>query len=297
MTRLVQTFVTGLSHGSIYALIAVGFVVIYKSTRVISFAQPALMVAGGVAVSYMSTGLGLAFPLAVILGVVGTAFLGLILERLAIRPMLGQHVFIVAIITLGLDIMIRIVANRFIGVNVRAIGDPWGLDASQLGGVVVQHRHVALFIVTAIVFASLFSFFRFSKFGLAMRAAAFDQETALAQGVSVGKVFAVSWAIAAGLAAIAGVFAGTGSGLDQESWLLGLKALPAIILGGLESLGGAIVGGIIVGLVESLFATYQPSLAPWLGNNFSVVSPYLVMVIVLLVRPYGLFGTPEIERV
>jgi branched-chain amino acid transport system permease protein len=147
------------------------------------------------------------------------------------------------------------------------------------------------------VVAVLFAFFKYSRLGLAMRAASFDQETALAQGVSVGTVFALSWAMAGGLAAIAGTFVATGAGVDDNLWIIGLKALPAIILGGLDSLGGAVVGGLVVGLVESLVATYQADLAPWLGQNFAVVSPYVVMLLVLLVRPYGLFGTREVERV
>jgi branched-chain amino acid transport system permease protein len=132
---------------------------------------------------------------------------------------------------------------------------------------------------------------------LAMRAVAYDQEVALAQGISVGSVFALSWAIAGGLAALAGVFVATGAGVDQQLWVIALKALPAIILGGLDSLGGAVVGGLAVGVVESLVGTYQGDVAPWLGPNFALVAPYVLMLVVLLVRPYGLFGSKEVERV
>jgi branched-chain amino acid transport system permease protein len=130
-----------------------------------------------------------------------------------------------------------------------------------------------------------------------MRAVAFDQETALAQGISVGTVFSLSWALAGALAALAGMFVATGSAVDQNTWVIALKALPAIIIGGLDSVGGAVVGGLVVGVVESLVGTYQPEYAPWLGNQFALVSPYVVLILVLLVRPYGLFGTPEVERV
>jgi len=164
-------------------------------------------------------------------------------------------------------------------------------------GVAVQQRHLAMLGVGVVVVVALFAFFRYSRFGLAMRAASFDQETALAQGVSVGAVFAMSWAMAGALAAVAGTFVATGGGVDQGMWIIALKALPAIIVGGLDSLGGAVLGGLLIGVVESLVATYQSDVAPWLGQNFSVVSPYLVMLIVLLVRPYGLFGTREVERV
>jgi branched-chain amino acid transport system permease protein len=289
------SLVRGLGTGSIYALLAVGFVIIYKAMRVISFAQPALMVTGAVLVSYLVA--DLSFWIAVPVAVLAVAVLALVVERLALRPMIGKPVFVISIITLGVDIVIRVVVNSFIGRDVRQVGDPWGLGTLDLGGVAVQERYLAMLVVTGAVVLALFAFFRYSRTGLAMRAASFDQETAMAQGISVGSVFAVSWAIAGGLAALAGVFVGTGGGVDQQTWIIALKALPAIILGGLDSVGGAVVGGLVVGVVESLVGTYQGDYAPWLGQNFAVVSPYVVMLLVLLVRPYGLFGTREVERV
>jgi branched-chain amino acid transport system permease protein len=285
----------GLGTGSIYALLGIGFVIIYKSTQVISFAQPALMVTGAVLVSYLVVQLN--FYLAVALAIAAVALLALSLERVALRPMVGRPVFAIVIITLGLDITIRVVVNGFIGRDVRQVGDPWGLRTVSIGGVAVQVRYLAMMLTMAVVVAALYAFFRYSRMGLAMRATAFDQEAALAQGVSVGAVFALSWAIAGGLAALAGVFVATGAGVDQQTWIIALKALPAIVLGGLDSVEGAVAGGLIVGVVESLVGTYQGEYAPWLGQNFAVVSPYVVMLLVLLVRPYGLFGTREVERV
>ncbi|MFI6483239.1 branched-chain amino acid ABC transporter permease [Nonomuraea sp. NPDC050663] len=295
MKGLLETVVRGLGNGSVYALLALGFVIIYKATKVISFAQPALMLAGAVAVSYLVevTGFYLAVPLAALL----IAVLALGIERVAIRPMVGRPVFVVAIITLGIDIVIRVVVNHYIGRDVRQMGDPWGFDQVALGPLVVQERWLAMLAVTAVLVGLLFAFFRYTRYGLAMRAAAYDQETALAQGVSVGAVFALSWGLAGFLAAIAGMFVGTGQGVEQLTWIIALKALPAIILGGLDSLGGAVIGGLTIGVVESLFQSYQGDIAPWLGQNFAVVSPYVVMLLVLLVRPYGLFGTREVERV
>jgi branched-chain amino acid transport system permease protein len=295
--RFLQSVIIGLGWGSIYALLAVGFVVIYKSTLVISFAQPALMVSGAVMVSYMVLGYGVPFWLALILAVIFTAILALIIERTALRPMVGKPVFVVAIITLGIDIVVRVVANRFIGVDVRQVGDPWGLSTVAIGDIIVQQRFLWMMAIAIVMIGALFAFFKYSRIGLAMRATAFDQETALAQGISVGTVFALSWAIAGAFAAVAGTFAGTGAGIDQTTWILALKALPAIILGGLDSIGGAVVGGLAIGVVEALFATYQATYMPWLGSNFSVVSPYVLMLIVLMIRPYGLWGTPEVERV
>lgn len=297
MTRLLQTLIAGLGQGSIYALIAMGFVIIYKATLVINFAQPALMVVGASLIVFLAVSSGLNFYLAVVLAILLTAAVALVIERVALRPMIGKPAFVVAIITIGVDIILRIGVNRFLGRNVRPIGDPWGLTAFNLGGVFVQQRHVVMITTTAVVVTALFAFFKYSRIGLAMRATASDQETALAMGVSVGQVFALSWAIAGGLAALAGMFVGAGAGIDQATWVIALKALPAVILGGLDSIGGAVIGGLLVGVVEQLFATYQGEYAPWLGQNFAVVSPYLILLVVLLIRPYGLFGTPEIERV
>lgn len=295
MTELLQTVVRGLGNGSIYALLAVGFVIIYKSMRIISFAQPSLMLAGAVLVSYLVGPVG--FYAAVLLAAVGIAVLALGIERTAIRPLVGRPIFVIAIVTIGVDIVIRVIVNGYIGLDVRQVGDPWGLRTISIGSVVVQQRYLAMMATTLVLVAALFAFFRYTRLGLAMRAASYDQEAALAQGVSVSMVFATSWALAGALAAIAGAFVGTGAGIDQQTWIIAFKALPAIILGGLDSLGGAVVGGLAVGLVESLVATYQPDLAPWLGQNFAVVSPYVLMLVVLLIRPYGLFGTPEVERV
>lgn len=297
MTRFGQAVVEGLGNGSVYALLALGFVIIYKATKVISFAQPALMVVGGLWVSFLAVELGWPFWVALAVAAVATAVIGLLLERLALRPLVGEPVFIVAIVTLALDVILRTLANRYIGTRIRTVGDPWGIRVLDVGGVAVQQRYLGMIVVTVVVVTALVAFFRYSRYGLAMRAAAFDQETAMAQGVSVGFVFALSWAIAAALAAVAGMFVGTGQGIDQGTWTIALKALPAIILGGLDSIGGAVIGGLAIGVVEALVGTYQAEFAPWLGNNFSVVSPYVLMLLVLLVRPYGLFGTPEVERV
>jgi branched-chain amino acid transport system permease protein len=294
MTEFIEGVLRGLGVGSVYALLALGFVIIYKATRVISFAQPAFMLAGVVLVSHLVgvTGFWLALPIAAAL----TAVLALGVERVAVRPMIGRPAFVVAIITLGVDVTIRVVVNAFIGLDVRNINDPWGLDKISLGPVEMEQRHLAALVATAVLVAGLFAFFRYTRMGLAMRAAADDQEAALAQGISVGSVFAMSWALAGALAAIGGTFAATGGSFDGTLWLVALVALPVIILGGLDSLPGAVVGGLAVGVAQELVATYQNN-APWLGGNVSVITPYVLMLLVLLVRPYGLFGTREVERV
>ena len=298
MTDFLQALVNGFGQGSIYALLALGYVMIYKATRVISFAQPALMIVGGLFSYHFITEIGLPFWVGMLLGVVCGALVGMLVERVALRPMLGKPVFTLAIITIGVDIVLRIISNRYIGVQSRIVEYPGGNQRFTIGGVSISHQRLGLIAVTAVTVALLAMFFRYSRTGLAMRATALDQETALAQGIRVGAVFALAWAIAGGLAAIAGTFVAAGNaGIEQTSWIIALKALPAIIIGGLDSVQGAVIGGLAVGVVEALTATFQPDVAPWLGANFSLVAPYALMLVVLLVRPYGLFGTKEVERV
>ena len=298
MTDFLQAVVNGVGQGSIYALLALGYVMIYKATKVISFAQPALMVAGGLFTYYFTRELGLPFWIGMVLGVLCGALLGMVVERTALRPMVGKPVFTLAIITIGIDIVLRIIANRYIGSQPKIVTYPSGSERFSFLGLSISYQRIGLIVVTALCVLALVTFFRTTRTGLAMRATAIDQETALAQGIRVGTIFAIAWAIAGGLAAVAGTFVAAGAaGMEQTSWIIALNALPAIIIGGLDSVQGAVVGGLAVGIVEAITATYQPEVAPWLGTNFSLVVPYALMFLVLLVRPYGLYGTKEVERV
>ncbi len=303
MTELLESVLRGLGTGSVYALLALGFVIIYKSTGVISFAQPALMLTGATITSYVAPAIGIvafagfSFFLSMSLAALATAAVALFIERTAIRPMVGRPAFVVAIITIGIDIAVRVVASGFIGLGARPIPNPWGLERVDVLGLRIQERHLVAMATLLVIVSVLFWFYQYTRYGLAMRAAAFDQEAALTQGVNVGSVFALSWAFAGAMAAIAGTLLATSAGVDRQIWIVALIALPAIILGGLDSLPGAVVGGLAVGVVESLVGSYQRDVAPWLGDNFALVSAYVLMLLVLLVKPYGLFGTPEVRRV
>ena len=303
MTEFLESVLRGLGTGSVYALLALGFVIIYKSTGVISFAQPALMLTGATITSYVAPAIGIvafagfSFFLSMSLAALATAAIALFIERTAIRPMVGRPAFVVAIITIGIDIAVRVVASGFIGLGARPIANPWGLERLDVVGLRIQERHLVAMATLVVIVSVLFWFYQYTRYGLAMRAAAFDQEAALTQGVSVGSVFALSWALAGALAAIAGTLLATSAGVDRQIWIVALVALPAIILGGLDSLPGAVIGGLAVGVVESLVGSYQRDVAPWLGDNFSLVSAYVLMLLVLLAKPYGLFGTPEVRRV
>jgi len=222
---------------------------------------------------------------------------GVLLERVFLRPMVGKPVFAVAIMTIGLNTAINIVALDLLGLDLRPFSNPWGLSVVTLGDVRVAHSQIAGVVAAVVLVGALLAFFKYSRMGLAMRATAFDQEVALTQGVSVPMVFAVSWAIASVLAMVGGVFLGVGIGLDKSVTVTALKALPVVVVGGLDSISGALAGALLVAMIEMLSATYQPQYAAFLGKNFSQVVPYLVMFVVLLIRPYGLFGTEEVERV
>ena len=297
MTEFLQATVNGVAIGAIYALLALGFVIIYKSTQVLSFAQQGLTVLGAFWVVYFSSVLGLNFWIAALLGLLLAAAVGLVVERVMLRPMVGKPVFSVAILTIGLNIVIIVIALDLIGVEIRSLGDPWGLKNVTIGDLTISHKNAATIVAAAGVVAALLIFFRYSRFGLAMRAAASDQEVALAQGVRVTRVFAASWALAAVLAAIAGIFLGAGTGVTRTLGARAIRALPAAVVGGLDSIAGAIVGGLLIGLTEGYMAAYQAQHLPFLGANFANVVAWVVMFVVLLVRPSGLFGTVGVERV
>lgn len=297
MTAL-QAVVNGIAIAAVYSLLGLGFVIIFKSMNVLSFAQPGLMLWGGWWVVYFATVASWNFYLAVLIAVVIAAITGLVVERVFLRPMVGKSIFAVAIMTIGIDLVVRTISGNFYDVNVRSTGDPWGLDTLNLGGIILNHRRIAALVVAVVLVLALLAFFRFSRMGLAMRAAAFDQEVALTQGVSVAAVFALSWAMASVLATMAGLFMSPDTGsLTASMYPLALKALPVVVIGGLDSIGGTLVAALLVGLAESFTNTFQPTYAAFLGSNVSQVIPYVVMFVVLLIRPYGLFGTKEVERV
>ena len=295
MTAFVQLLFQGFALGCIYALVAVGFTVIYRASQVINFAQGSLLLVGAYLISVLATNLSLPFAVAVIVAVVLLSLGGVAFQLVVLRRVMGQPVFVLVMITIGLGIVIDSAIPAIFGSNARILGDPWGASAVHAGGVTFNWVRIWTVVCTGLILAGYFLFERFSRYGLAMRATAADEEAALAVGVPVRRVYALTWAIAGGVAAMGGLFlGGFPSSVNPSLGDVALRAFPAIILGGLDSLPGAVVGGIVIGIVEVLTSAYAPG---WLGNNFSDVAPYLLMIIVLLVRPYGLFGTRPVERV
>ncbi|MEX0835493.1 MAG: branched-chain amino acid ABC transporter permease [Nitriliruptor sp.] len=297
MEELIFPIFRGLGQGSVYALLAVGFVVIYRATDVVNFAQPTLMVLGAYFTSLFVRGYGMPFWVGVVAAMIAMAVISALVERVALRPMVGQPVFSAAMVTVGLFFALLVLAGRLIRQPI-FMGDPWGRDAFSLFGTNVFVADAWKIVITIVAFVAVGLFLDRSRVGLAMRATSLDQEVALAQGVNVGRMFGLSWAMSGALAALAGMFVGTGGGgVEATTAFVALKALPVIILGGLDSIRGALIGGLFIGVAESITRNYAATLAPIVGANVDVVVPYIIMIIVLMVRPYGLFGTPEVHRV
>jgi branched-chain amino acid transport system permease protein len=298
MEDLIASLVRGLGLGGLYALLGVSFVIVYRATGVINFATPALMILGAFFTGSFGNAMGLPFWLSVLLGMAVMAIIGMIIERVALRPMVGRPAFSAATVTVGVFIILLIVAGRLIGSELLTVNDPFGLNTIDVLGTRLFTIDIARLVIALVAIGIVGLFLARSRTGLAMRATAFDQETSLAQGINVGRMFGLSWGIAAAMAALAGALLTAGSsGVETTVALVALKALPVIILGGLDSIKGSVIAGLIIGVAESLTRTYQPEYAPWLGANFDVIVPYLIMIIVLMVRPYGLFGTKEVVRV
>lgn len=306
MTIFLQATAEGLALGAVYSLVAIGFVLIYKAMDVLSFAQPALAVVGAGFISSLAVDRGIPFWIALVLGVLITGILSLLIERTFLRPMVGEPVFSVAILTIGIDILLRTTLDNWIGLNPRYLGDPFpsfgNFGSTEIFGVTLKYLEISAFFTAVVVIILLSIFFRKSKYGIAMRATSFDQEAALAQGIDVGKIFGLVWFIAGLLASLAGFFITGGfNTLTQFSFISALRALPAVVIGGLDSIPGAVVGSLIIGLTQGYVAYFQPNLEMVLGfsvgSGFSLVAPYLIMFVILLFKPDGLFGTEEVERV
>jgi len=298
VSDLLQLLAQGVALGAVYGLTALGFVIVYKATGVINFAHGELLLLGAYLVYAFHDQVGVPFVAAVPLAMASMAIVGWAIERGVLRRMVGRPTFAVVMITIGLAIVLRQTVTAIWGFDDLLLGDPWAASRVALGGLQVSAVSVASLAAAGLLFVAFLAFFRSSKAGIAMRATAIDQEAALAVGIPVRSVYAWSWMIAGATATVAGVFlAAFPATLHPGLGFVAFRAFPAAILGGLDSPGGALVGGLLVGVTELLVQVYQPQVAPWLGDNFHVAASYLLMLVVLIVRPYGLFGTREVERV
>ncbi len=283
--QFLQLVISGIAQGCIYGLIALGFVLIYKATETVSFAQGDLMMLGAFAGLAGMTMLGFPFWLAVISAIGAMALLGLVTERLVIRPILGQPAFSIVMLTIGLGYVGRGLITMIpgIGTETHTLPVPYKDQAWTLGGLVVSMEQTAVIVVTAVLCAALYALFKYSKLGLAMQASSQNQLAAYYMGIPVKRLNGLVWALAAAVAAIAGLLLAPITFVHANMGFIGLKAFPAAVVGGFGSLPGAIVGGLVIGIVESLSGFYLP-------EGFKDIAAYIVVLIMLMVKPNGLFG-------
>ena len=301
MTTFLQLTVQGLALGCIYALIALGFTVVLMA-GVINFAQGSFMLVGAYLVSWMVLQMNVPFLVALPIAIAGVALIGIVFERFILRRLTARPVFVIIMLTLSLDIIMRVLAVLAFGYEPRANGDPWELSGFDIGSIRINWADVWTLITTLILLIIFFIFFKYSKYGIAMRATAIDNEAAAIVGISLSQVYMITWIITGLVATLGGVFlAASPRVLDANLGFTAFRAFPAIILGGLGSTVGAVVGGLILGLAEVLASGYIGTVPNqyfgFLGNNFYTIVSYIVLLVVLLIRPYGLFGKKEVERV
>lgn len=293
MLIFLQGIITGLAVGSIYGLSALGFVLIYKSTGILNVAQGGLVMLGAFLCYTFTSSIGMPLWLGFIATVAASFLLGLIIDRVLFRPMIGQPILGVVMMTIAFLSVIEGMATLIWSVNYYNYPQVFPEKPLSLGGIILSHEYLWAMILCAFFFLALALFFRFTRTGLKMRAVSEDQQAAQAAGVGVKRAFSLSWAIGTAVAAVGGIILGLVSMVYFGLSFIGLKALPVVILGGLESFGGAILGGIIIGLLENLAGIY---LEPYL-SGVKDVAPFVVLMIILLIKPYGLFGLKRIERV
>ncbi len=295
MDFFLQLVINGLVIGSIYALVGLGFVIIYKSSSILNFAQGEFLMLGSYVCVAVFTATKVPFLVAFGLTLLFSVLLGMAVERLLLRPMIGEPVISVIMLTLGMASVLRAIVQGIWGTETVPYPEIFPTTPVRIGPLPVSQGYLYSVGSVVVLLAAFSVFFKFSRAGIAMRATAFSQQVALSMGISVKRIFALSWSIAAVVSAVGGVLlGGVRGGVDGAFALFGLKVIPVVILGGLDSVAGAIVGGVIMGVLENLAGGY---LDPILGGGVKEVAPFVALVAILAVRPYGLFGKIKIERV
>ena len=292
---LLPLLLNGFIVGALYGVVAMSFVLIYKASQVVNFAQGEFLLVGAWVCWYFLTEWQLPFWAGFLFTMVFMTLFGIILQVVVLRPLIGEPVISVIMATIGLGIFFQALMKWIFGVFARPFPPIFTAERVELLGLQVQPVYLLSLAISVVIMGAFAWFFTASKHGLAMRATAFDQQVAQSLGISVPKVFAMSWAISALVSSVAGVVVGVVNGVSSALSFYGIKVFPAVILGGLDSVVGAVLGGIIVGLLENL-AQYVD--ATWLNwGNMYAIAPFYALILILLVKPYGLFGTKNIERV
>ena len=287
-----QLIISGLANGCVYGLIALGFVLIYKAAEQVNFAQGDLMMFGAFITLGLgnTTHLGLPFWLACVGAILALALLGWLLERVVLRQIFGQSQIAVIILTIAIGFLLRFVAGLIWGHDPLTLESPIAGAYRQFGGVVLGVDELTVIAVTIALTGLLFVFFRQTKLGIAMQASSQNQLAAYYMGIPVKRIHGLTWALAGAIAAVAGILFASKGSIDPNTGLLGIKAFAAAVIGGFGSLPGALAGGLIVGLIEPFAARY-------VAAGYSQIAPYAVMLLVLLVRPRGLFAQAFVKKV
>jgi len=288
--NILQLTISGLAVGSIYSLVALGFVIIYKATDVFNFAQGELMTLGAFIGYFFIVQLHIPIVWAFLLTLLATAIIGLITEELFFRPMVGEPIFSVIMVTVGLSVFLKGVIGFSWGYMIKKFPTFVSEDPLSFHGFIIAPVHLTAIVVAGLLILIFATFFKFSTLGIGMRAVANDQDASMLMGISVRRIFGLSWAISAVVAAIGGVLLSTITYLHPSSSFVGIKVFPAVVLGGLDSITGAIVGGILIGVIENIAGGY-------LGGDVKEITSFIILIAILMIKPYGLFGKEEIERV
>jgi branched-chain amino acid transport system permease protein len=294
MDILLQVIVTGVATGGVYGLIALGYVLIYKATSILNLATGSFMTLGAFVCLTILAGSGAPFWVA-FLGTLAFAFvLGIVIERVVLRSLIGEPIISVIMVTIGLAFVVQGLTHLIWSPDYRSFPEIFPPQPLNLNFAVVPSGLLWGFLFAIAGTIIFILIFKFTRTGVAMRATANDQQAALSMGISVRWIFALSWSFGAIAAVIGGIVIGNISGISIYMGDIGLKVLSVIILGGLDSIGGAILGGLIIGILENLTGIY---IDPLVGGGAKAVAPFFVLVIILMIRPYGLFGKQIVERV
>ncbi|MDB5502442.1 MAG: inner-rane translocator [Tardiphaga sp.] len=292
---LLQLVVNGLVVGTLYGVVAMSFVLIYKATQVVNFAQGELLLIGAWVCWTLLTKYQVPFWLGMPMTLVFMFAFGILIQIVILRPMIGEPIISVIMVTIALSAVFQASLKWIYGVSPQPFPRVFTSQSVSFAGLQIQTVYVMSLVVSVLMMVGMAWFFRVSKWGLAMRATAFNQQVAQSLGISVKTVFAMAWAISAMVSAVAGVVVAVVNGVSSGLSIYGIKVFPAAILGGLDSVGGAVIGGIIIGVLENVAQFVDSEYLHW-GNLYEV-APFYVLIIILMIKPYGLFGTKDIERV
>ncbi len=290
MDQFLQLTLSGLTNGAVLALAALGFVLIYKASDVINFAQGEFLLVGAYVMFAVVGGLGWHWTIGIVVTVLVAVALGIVLERFVLRPMIGEPIISLIMVTIGLSSLLKAVVSGIWGTDERAFPSFIPSDPINVFGATVTTDKLWAIAIAAVFLVAFNLFFRRSSSGIAMRAVADDQQAALSMGISVKKIFAMAWSISAATAAIGGIIVANILGVSGNISGVGLQVFPVVILGGLDSIPGAVLGGVIIGLLQAYTGGY-------VGHGLNSIIPFIVLVLILMVKPYGLFGQEIIERV